>query len=193
MNLQSSENKISLRLMTEKDLHEVEALDKLCFSDPWPQGAFAHELLHSQDSLCLVAENTQENGETGIIAAAVFWLIADELHLGTIAVLPAWRKMKIGLSLLIEGLLRGYQKGAHASLLEVRAGNAAALRLYEGLAYQRVGRRKAYYQDNHEDAILLTLDKIDPLCLKNIAKMLPIPLKSAAFSVESASGVKNAS
>jgi len=193
MNLTLVEGQIRLRRMSEDDLSEVDALDRACFSDPWPQGAFAQELHSENPNLCLVAEDARKPEGQNIVAAAVFWLIVDELHLGTIGVLPEYRKEKIGLALLVEGLLLGLQKGAQSSLLEVRAGNAEALRLYQSLGYQIVGRRTAYYQDNNEDALLLTLPKIELASLEKIRKNLPISLKSDLYRVESVFGVNNAS
>lgn len=187
------ENQIGLRRMLEGDLLEVEALDKACFSDPWPAGAFATELHSEGLNLCLVAEDIQKPIGQKIVATAVFWLIVDELHLGTIGVSPAYRKQKIGLALLVEGLLLGHQMGAVTSLLEVRAGNKDALDLYHSLGYESVGRRVAYYQDNHEDALLLTLPKIEVETLKLIRQNLPISIKSSLFRVESAFGVNDAS
>jgi ribosomal-protein-alanine N-acetyltransferase len=193
MTLQLTENQIRLRRMLDGDLPEVEALDRGCFSDPWPVGAFANELHSTGLNLCLVAEDSAKPDGQKTVAAAVFWLIMDELHLGTIVVLPDYRKQRIGLALLLEGLLLGSQMGAQTSLLEVRAGNQDALNLYQSLGFQTVGRRAGYYQDNHEDALLLTLPKIDEASLREIRYKLPISIKSALFSVESASGVNHAS
>ena len=140
-----------------------------------------------------MAEDTHKPEGQRVVAVAVFWLIVDELHLGTIGVLPEYRKQKIGLALLVEGLLLGYQMGALSSLLEVRAGNTEAIHLYQSLCYQIVGRRIAYYQDNHEDALLLTLPKIEEAKLKLIRYILPNSIKSDLFRVESAFGVNDAS
>lgn len=193
MTLTLAEGQIRLRRMLEDDLSEVEALDRACFSDPWPKGAFTHELRSVNPNLCLVAEDSHKPEGQGVIAVAAFWLIVDELHLGTIGVLPEYRKQKIGLALLVEGLLLGYQMGALSSLLEVRAGNTEAIHLYQSLCYQIVGRRSAYYQDNQEDALLLTLPKIEVALLKKIRDNLPISIKSDLYSVESDFGVNNAS
>ena len=193
MRLSLIEHQVRLRRMLESDLPEVEALDQACFSDPWPAGAFANELHSASPNLCLIAEDSQKPDGQKIVAAAIFWLIVDELHLGTIGVLSDYRKLKIGLALLIEGLLLGQQMGAQVSLLEVRAGNLEALNLYQNLGYQIVGRRPGYYQDNHEDALLLTLPKIEGAKLQMIRHKLPNSIKSDYFRVESASGVNDAS
>ena len=193
MTLALTEGQIQLRRMLEGDLPEVEALDKACFSDPWPKGAFTQELHSVNHNLCLVAEDTLKPEGQRVVAVAVFWLIVDELHLGTIGVLPEYRKQKIGLAMLMDGLLLGCQMRALTSLLEVRAGNAEAVRLYKNLGFQVVGRRIAYYQDNHEDALLLTLPKIEEAKIKLIRYILPNSIKSDFFRVESAFGVNDAS
>ncbi len=181
MTLILAEGQIRLRRMSVVDLPEVEALDQAGFTDPWPAGAFAHELQSEVPNLCLVAEDSKLSDWQKIVAAAVFWFILDELHLGTISVLSGYRKQKIGLALLIEGLLLGQQMGAQSSLLEVRAGNSEALNLYQGLGYQVVGRRLGYYHDNQEDALLLTLPQIEVAKLKMIRYMLPNSIKSDFF------------
>ena len=193
MTLALTEGQIQLRRMLEGDLPEVEALDKACFSDPWPKGAFTQELHSVNHNLCLVAEDTLKPEGQRVVAVAVFWLIVDELHLGTIGVLPEYRKQKIGLAMLMDGLLLGCQMRALTSLLEVRAGNAEAVRLYKNLGFQVVGRRIAYYQDNQEDALLLTLTNIEATKLKMIRLKLPNTIKSDLFRVESAFGVNDAS
>src|SRR5450830_1867413 len=116
MTLALSEGQIRLRYMSEGDLPEVEVLDKACFSYPWPNGAFTHELHSVNQNLCLVAEDTLDPEGQRIVAVAVFWLIVDELHLGTIGVLPKYRKQKIGLALLVDGLMLGYKMGSRTSL-----------------------------------------------------------------------------
>ena len=52
----------------------------------------------------------------------------------------------------------------------MRVSNTAALHLYYGLGYQAVGLRPGYYEDTHEDALLLTLDPLDPLALQALEK-----------------------
>ncbi|HSN94758.1 MAG TPA: ribosomal protein S18-alanine N-acetyltransferase [Anaerolineaceae bacterium] len=188
-----TEGQIRLRRMLEGDLPEVEALDQACFSDPWPKGAFTQELNSVNSNLCLVAEDSLKPEGQKVVAVAVFWLIVDELHLGTIGVLPQYRKQRIALALLVDGLLIGYQMGSRSSLLEVRAGNTEALGLYQSLGFQVVGRRGGYYQDNQEDALLLTLAKIEAAKLKMIHLKLPNTIKSDLFRVESALGVNDAS
>ena len=90
-----------------------------------------------------------------------YWLLDDEAHITTIAVHPAWRQRGLGRGLLVRMLGQARQAGALSSTLEVRAGNVAAVGLYERLGFVEVGLRRGYYRDNHEDARLLTLHGLD--------------------------------
>ena len=67
----------------------------------------------------------------------------------------------VGRALLLHGLKSCYDGGARVSFLEVRAGNAPARHLYESSGYHTESIRKQYYQDNHEDALLMNLDPED--------------------------------
>ncbi len=156
----------TLRRMTLEDLPQVEVLDRICFSDPWPAGSFLYELRPDSSSVCLVAETNNKGEQSRVIGVIVVWIILDEAHIGTLAVLPAFRKLGIARRLLSSALLLAFDDGARKALLEVRASNLEALKLYYGLGFEVVGIRPGYYQDNHEDAWLLTLEPIDPQLLE---------------------------
>jgi ribosomal-protein-alanine N-acetyltransferase len=138
--------------MTMADLPIVIELDELSFSQPWPSDAFAMELFNP-NARCLVVEV-----EARVVASIVLWLVLDETHIATIAVHPDFRRQGIGKALLKASMDAAYAEGARLYHLEVRAGNAAAQKMYADFGYEIVGRRPKYYQDNGEDALLLTLD-----------------------------------
>lgn len=153
---------ILIRKMTAADLIRVHELEEICFSTPWPMRTFEYELNESKVSRQWVAELGPEGGTPDLIVGAIVsWLVADEVHIATLSVDPAYRRQKIATRLICTALEEGIGKGATASTLEVRAGNAAAQRLYARMGYQVVGRRGGYYQDNGEDAMLLTLGDLD--------------------------------
>jgi len=85
----------------------------------------------------------------------------DEAHVATIAVHPDYRRQKSAQRLLAYTLIDAYHTGAVKSVLEVRRGNEAAIRMYQRFGYREVGIRKKYYQDNGEDAVLMDLDPLD--------------------------------
>jgi len=79
---------------------------------------------------------------------------ADEAEILTLAVAPAARRQGIGSGLMAAALAGATARGAAVMLLEVAAGNAAALALYRALGFAEVGRRRRYYADG-ADALVL--------------------------------------
>ncbi|MCF6277740.1 MAG: ribosomal protein S18-alanine N-acetyltransferase [Anaerolineales bacterium] len=145
---------VRIRKMTSADLPRVHEIDRLSMSSPWSQQMFATEL-DNPLARCWVAE-----ADGDIVGTLVLWLIADEAHIATVAVHPDYRRQGIGQKLLSFSLKEVAAEGARLSLLEVRAGNTSALDLYRRFGYEAVGLRRAYYKDNAEDAILMTLHDI---------------------------------
>jgi [ribosomal protein S18]-alanine N-acetyltransferase len=140
-----------IRAMTAADLPAVAELDQLSFSQPWPPQAFVTEL-GNPNARCWVAES-----DSRVAGALVIWRVLDEAHIATIATHPDFRRRGIGRDLLKAGMDSAYAEGARIYHLEVRAGNMAAIKLYEEFGYEVVGRRPKYYKDNGEDALLMTL------------------------------------
>ena len=142
---------MNIRPMSMADLPAVIELDQLSFSQPWPPAAFQAELANI-NSRCWV---TEVDGR--VVATIVLWRVLDEAHIATIAVHPDFRRRGIGRALLRASMDAAYAEGARIYHLEVRAGNLAAQKMYADFGYEVVGRRPKYYQDNGEDALLLTL------------------------------------
>jgi len=138
--------------MTIDDVPAVTELDKLCFTLPWPERSFRFELTDNPASRCWVYETDGK-----IVGAVVSWLLVDEAHIATLAVHPDFRRMGIAMKLMRYSLRYMAKEGAVTSHLEVREGNEAARSLYRALGYEDIGRRKRYYKDNDEDAILMNL------------------------------------
>ena len=159
---------VHLRLMTLDDLAQVEEIDAICFSSPWPADAFRYEIRQNTNAICWVAEGFQEK-KAIIVASAVIWLILDEAHIGTLAVRPEYRGHGIGRRLLARCLLESQQVGAKKAYLEVRRDNQQAQHLYCGFGFAVVGVRPCYYPDNHEDALLMTLEVLDKAKLKSLS------------------------
>jgi ribosomal-protein-alanine N-acetyltransferase len=139
--------------MTEADLEQVVAIDQVSFSLPWPARSFYYELTDNLASRCWVAE-----ADGRVAAMMVGWLIVDELHVATIATRPDYRGRGIGKKLMLYALHTAGDEGVVRSFLEVRDSNAVALSMYRNLGFVVDGRRKEYYKDNNEDAILMSLN-----------------------------------
>ncbi len=142
-----------IRPMTLDDIPQVRAIDEASFALPWPEHAYRFEITENKVSVALVAEETQSGRVAGM---AVVWVLLDEAHIATIAVAPAWRGRGLGGRLLAASLLESLRRGAFTATLEVRPSNEAALKLYRCFGFEVVGRRPRYYQDNQEDALLMT-------------------------------------
>ena len=147
---------ILIRSMQMEDIEQVVAIDRLSFSLPWPTSSYRFELLENKTSRLWVSEHF-ENGSPGqIVAMIVVWNIVDEAHIATIAVHPEYRRLGIGKHLLAYALKDAVQQGMLTATLEVRAGNRAAQTMYHQFGFAIAGIRLHYYQDNQEDAMLMT-------------------------------------
>jgi len=140
------------------DIPSVVELDKLSFTLPWPERSFRFELTDNTASRCWVVET-----DGAIVGMIVAWLLADEAHIATISTHPDHRRQGIAEKLLTYALRYMLKEGAVTSFLEVRENNFAAQEMYRKFGYEVVGRRRKYYKDNSEDAILMTLTSLEGL------------------------------
>lgn len=145
-----------IRKMTVDDVSAVIDLDQKSFSLPWPERSFRFELTDNPASRCWVAEL-----DGRVVGMIVVWLIVDEAHIATLATHPDHRRQGIGRRLLTHALRYIRQDGARSSFLEVRESNLAAQEMYRKFGYEATGRRRRYYRDNDEDAILMSLASLD--------------------------------
>lgn len=149
---------VLIRKMIHADLEQVIAIDQVSFSLPWPQRSFQYELDENFTSRCWVVEI-----DGRVAAMMVGWLIVDELHVATIATHPDHRGQGIGKKILVHSLLAARKEGVIRAFLEVRESNVVALSMYRSLGFVEDGRRKEYYKDNNEDAILMSLNDMTHL------------------------------
>ncbi len=125
-------------------------LDKLCFSEPWSYESFKQEIIENDLAIYIVAEIGKQ-----IVGYAGIWLIMDEGHITNVAVIPEFRRKGIAKA-LIEVLINICEsENIIAETLEVRASNEPAKNLYAQYGFKEAGIRKGYYEDNHEDAIIM--------------------------------------
>ena len=149
---------IRVEPMGAADLEAVLAIEHASFRTPWSRQAFLHELERNRVAGLWVARGggaREAADATPVVGYLCLWAVADEVHVTNLAVHPAWRGEGVGRLLLGTLLARHQALGARRAFLEVRPGNAEARRLYEGLGFREVGRRRGYYVDTGEDALLL--------------------------------------
>jgi ribosomal-protein-alanine N-acetyltransferase len=150
----------TLRKMRMEDVGAVHSLEMDIFTTPWSLNSYQFEVGENNASEPWLAEAQDANGRPVIAGYIVPWLLIDEVHIANLAVATSFRRMGLARRLLQQALERAATKGARKATLEVRAGNQAALALYESFGFRPVGRRKRYYHDNGEDALLMLLDKL---------------------------------
>lgn len=149
---------VTIRKMELEDMAAVIEIDQMSFTLPWPPRTFQYEVSENQAARCLVAETDDKK----IAAMIVSWIVADELHIATFATHAEFRRQGIGVQLLSEALNDARRLGARRAFLEVRAGNQVAQTMYKKSGFEVTGRRLKYYRDNAEDAILMTLEHLEP-------------------------------
>lgn len=169
MQSQPEKSVITYRPMAVKDVPRVREIDVLSFSMPWSERSYRFELIENTHSVDWVAEINRPETAAEVIGMTVLWVIVDEAHIATLAVHPDYRGLGIGKRLLARALLAAYQRGARLAYLEVRRSNHVAQGLYQQFGFTIAGERKRYYQDNNEDALLMTLDHLQPDTLDLLA------------------------
>jgi [ribosomal protein S18]-alanine N-acetyltransferase len=143
---------LCLDRMRAEDLDEVLAIERLSFTLPWSRGAFLYEMEQNRVARCQVMRDGAR-----VVGYICLWEIGDELHITNIAVHPDVRRRGIGRALLTSVIDEARQQGPRIVALEVRPSNREARQLYEGFGFRVVGRRKGYYYDTGEDALVMQL------------------------------------
>ncbi|WP_096702701.1 GNAT family N-acetyltransferase [Magnetospirillum sp. 15-1] len=120
----------------------------ICFAEPWSPTSMAEVLaLAGAEGLIAVdGGSLVPAAEPPGPAGLVLWRrIFDEAEILTIAVLPPWRRRKVGLRLLEAAMDSAAKGGALTMFLEAAADNHAAIALYRSKGFETVGLRKGYY------------------------------------------------
>ena len=139
---------LEIRQLAYADLPQVIAIERRAFPTPWSLAMFVLEL-SKPSGICLAAV---EDGS--IIGYLVCSRYDTVWHLMNVAVEPKRQRQGIA-STLLERLFEQADKPSEQYTLEVRTSNDAAIRLYERFGFRAAGRRRAYYHDNREDALIM--------------------------------------
>jgi ribosomal-protein-alanine N-acetyltransferase len=144
------DNPVAIEPMTVADLPRVLAIERMSFTSPWSEANFRYEI---EDNT--LAWNLVGRAEGVAVAFACAHIVADELMINDLAVDSSVRRQGLG-SMLLRHLIDGARvRGCRRATLEVRPSNAPARALYEAFGFEVVGRRRGYYADSGEDAMLL--------------------------------------
>lgn len=151
---------LALEPMREADVPAVQEIERRIFTTPWPRNAYYRELSSRNSAYYIVLRREDEEDRSTIVAYGGMWRMYDEAHVTTIGVREDLQRLGYG-RIVFAGLVQAaYDMGAKWVTLEVRSSNASAIRMYEGYGFKVIGRRKGYYTDNGEDAIVMWSDSI---------------------------------
>lgn len=139
--------------MTLEDLPDVLKIEQVSFPLPFSQTLFQTEL--KLDIAHLYVAKERSSATPSLIGYIDFWDIGSEIHLINIATHPDWRRKGVGGALLDFLIKYAHRHRTEEITLDVRPSNTAAVSLYEKFGFKEIGRRKKYYQDNDEDAIVM--------------------------------------
>jgi ribosomal-protein-alanine N-acetyltransferase len=173
-----------LRTMVEGDIPQVVDIEAESFPTTWPRTAYKRELVNRLARYVDLVDRAHEPltphvrrqrrfgigpfrqrpepepTQEFIVGYVGLWLMVDEAHVVAIAVRESYRRRGLGEMLLAEAIDLAMSNAQEMVTLEVRQTNRAAQLLYEKYRFLKVGVRKRYYSDNHEDAIIMSTPPI---------------------------------
>jgi ribosomal-protein-alanine N-acetyltransferase len=147
--------RFDIREAVRADAAALAEIEKLCFTPPWSSEEILREIEENELAYYIVCADGRR-----VISYAGLWTVLNEGHITNVAVHPDFRGRGIG-STVLEALIGRTRRRAGLTdfTLEVRASNTAALRLYEKAGFREEGRRRGYYAEPPEDAIIMWMRK----------------------------------
>jgi ribosomal-protein-alanine N-acetyltransferase len=137
--------------MTEGDIANILEIERQSFVTPWTKG-MVEETLASPISVNYILE---EGGR--LLGYIMLYWVADEAHILNLAIHPARRREGLGSRLISHAIDHSTKSGVSDFFLEVRESNHSAQGLYGKLGFKAIGRRKRYYTETKEDALVMQL------------------------------------
>lgn len=145
---------ISVEPLAAEHIPSILAIEKQTNTAPWSDRSFLNEISNPLAVFLVAIKSGDLVGYGGV------WLLVDEAHITTLSVDPAFQRQGIGRHLMNHLLARAQKRGMTCATLEVRASNTAAIALYESMGFIISARRKRYYPDNGEDALVMWLHEL---------------------------------
>ena len=136
--------------LRRRHLRSVIRIEDECYPRPWSATIFLSEL----------AQRTSRRYTIGtlgplLVGYSGLMVVAEDGHITTLTVDPAWHHRGIGTVLLLDQARAAPALGVRNLTLEVRASNASAQVLYRRFGFAPVGVRRGYYEETNEDAIVM--------------------------------------
>ena len=139
--------------MVAEDIPGVVDIEATAFYDAWNAGMLLNELDNELTTYVVMEQ------EGRLVGYAGFWLVAGEAQVTRVAVAEAERGQGRGTRLTAAMVNKAWELGAEAVTLEVRESNLAAQKAYLTCGFASEGIRPNYYEDNHENAVIMWLYK----------------------------------
>jgi ribosomal-protein-alanine N-acetyltransferase len=140
----------TIRPAVAADLPAIIDIENGAFSDPWSAKSFGTMIAAPHTTFTVLVDRAGAVGGYGILL-----LVPPDADVANIAVAPRLRQQGAGRLLLSHLLAEARAAGVRVVHLEVRESNLAAQRLYARLGFTIAGRRRGYYQQPREDALVL--------------------------------------
>ncbi|WP_017651564.1 ribosomal protein S18-alanine N-acetyltransferase [Fortiea contorta] len=148
---------LEIQSLTQEHLNVIVELDQACFGGLWTIDAYKRELdSPNSDFLGLFSPLSSSQ----LLGMGCFWSILEEAHITILAIHPQYHRQGLGQALLYSLLKTASDRGLERATLEVRVSNQPAISLYQKFGFKTAGRRRGYYQDNGEDALVLWLSDL---------------------------------
>jgi ribosomal-protein-alanine N-acetyltransferase len=135
--------------MADTDLDIVSSIEKEVFTDPWSRNAFKTDL-DNKMAWPMVAEF-----EKKVVGYSSIYIVAGEVQIGNFAVAPGFRNRGVAKKMINEIFEKAGESDCSTIFLEVRESNTAAMELYKSYGFVTSGKRKDYYTNPNENAIIM--------------------------------------
>ena len=137
--------------MRRRHLRAVMRIDQQVYPRPWSLAIYQGELSQPEHRRVYVAARVGRE----VVGHAGLTVVADEGHITTVAVDPAWQRHGIGTRIMLVLARAALDRALVAMTLEVRATNQPAQRLYRRFGFDEAGTRAGYYAETGEDAVIM--------------------------------------
>ncbi|WRH66898.1 MAG: ribosomal protein S18-alanine N-acetyltransferase [Planktothrix sp. GU0601_MAG3] len=167
---------LELKPLTENQLSAVVELDQRCLGGLWTKDGYQREI-ESPNSDLIIWKREEKTGDQEpkkeefqlpqieltdvetlsdqLIGIGCLWAILEEAHITILAIDPEYQGKGLGQALLFQLLVSAWKRKLERATLEVKVSNQPAINLYRKFGFKEAGRRKGYYQDTGEDALIL--------------------------------------